>query len=87
MFDDNELDDVLFTFGVEKSGQLVLHNFPTSLMELRIPRHQAGGRKVTRNGVVSLRSEKAERSPTFSQETGAMLLQRSSQANWVAHLL
>ena len=43
VFDDNDLDDILFTFGVEKSGQLVLHNYPTSLMELKIPSHQKGG--------------------------------------------
>lgn len=46
VFDDNPLDDVLFTFGVEKSGQLVLHNYPTTLMNLRIPKHQKGGRLV-----------------------------------------
>lgn len=46
VFDDNPLDDVLFTFGVEKSGQLVLHNYPTTLMNLRIPKHQKGGRVI-----------------------------------------
>jgi len=29
---------------VEKAGQLVLHNYPTTLMRLKIPRHQKGGR-------------------------------------------
>ena len=43
VFDDNDLEDILFTFGVEKSGQLVLHNYPTTLMELKIPKHQNGG--------------------------------------------
>lgn len=46
MFDDNPLDDVLFTFGVEKSGQLVLHNYPTTLMNLKLPKHQKSGRLV-----------------------------------------
>ena len=46
VFDDNDLDDILYTFGVEKSGQLVLHNYPKTLMELKIPRHQAGGEQV-----------------------------------------
>ena len=46
VFDKNKLDDVLFTFGVEKSGQLVLHNYPKALMTLKIPRHQAGGGTV-----------------------------------------
>lgn len=44
VFDDNDLEDILYTFGVEKSGQLVLHNYPTTLMELKIPKHQKGGR-------------------------------------------
>lgn len=46
VFDDNDLEDVLFTFGVEKAGQLVLHNFPTTLMKLKIPKHQKSGRLV-----------------------------------------
>lgn len=48
VFDDNDLADVLYTFGVEKSGQLVLHNYPTTLMELKIPRQQTGRGKVTK---------------------------------------
>ena len=44
VFDDNDLEDILFTFGVEKAGQLVLHNYPTALMELKIPKHQKGGK-------------------------------------------
>lgn len=44
VFDDNYLEDILFTFGVEKSGQLVLHNYPTTLMGLKIPKHQKGAR-------------------------------------------
>ena len=44
VFDENQLEDILYTFGVEKAGQLVLHNYPSALMELKIPRHQKGGR-------------------------------------------
>lgn len=53
VFDDNDLEDILFTFGVEKSGQLVLHNYPTALMELKIPKHQKGGkvRFIFNNGL------------------------------------
>ena len=47
VFDENDLSDILYTFGVEKSGQLVLHNYPTTLMELEIPKQQAGGGKVS----------------------------------------
>lgn len=46
MFDQNDLDDILYTFGVGKAGQLVLHNYPTTLMELKIPKGQAGGPAV-----------------------------------------
>lgn len=46
VFDENQLEDILYTFGVEKSGQLVLHNYPSTLMGLKIPRHQKGGRFV-----------------------------------------
>lgn len=42
VFDENELDDILYTFGVEKAGQLVLHNYPNELMKLKIPKHQGG---------------------------------------------
>lgn len=67
VFDDNELDDVLFTFGVEKSGQLVLHNFPTSLMELRIPRHQAGGRKLVDLATIDILRDRERGVPRYNQ--------------------
>lgn len=44
VFDKNNLGDVLYTFGVDKAGQLVLHNYPTALMDLKIPKGQAGGK-------------------------------------------
>ena len=44
MFDKNNLGDVLYTFGVDKAGQLVLHNYPMALMDLKIPKGQAGGK-------------------------------------------
>ena len=46
MFDENDLGDILYTFGVGKAGQLVLHNYPTTLMELKIPKGQTGGPAV-----------------------------------------
>ena len=51
MFDENELDDILYTFGVEKAGQLVLHNYPNELMKLKIPKHQGG--EVTETQVIA----------------------------------
>lgn len=42
MFEENELEDVLYTFGVENPGNLVLRNFPEHLTELELPRHQGG---------------------------------------------
>lgn len=51
MFDENELDDILYTFGVEKAGQLVLHNYPNELMKLKIPKYQ--GREVTKMQVIA----------------------------------
>ena len=43
MFSENHVDDVLYTFGVEKAGDLVLRNYPAHLTDLQLPRHQGGG--------------------------------------------
>ena len=37
------LGDVVYTFGVEHPGALTLHNYPTHLMNLKLPKRQQNG--------------------------------------------
>lgn len=43
VFENNKLDDLLYTFGKTMPGALVLHNFPKLLTQLKLPAHQGGG--------------------------------------------
>lgn len=42
----NNMEDILFTFGVEHPGALTLHNYPTHLMNLKLPNHQQKGETI-----------------------------------------
>ena len=39
----NNMDDIVYTFGVEHPGALTLHNYPKHLMNLKLPNHQQAG--------------------------------------------
>lgn len=67
VFDENDLGDILYTFGVEKSGQLVLHNFPTTLMNLKIPRQQAGGGKLVDLATIDILRDRERGVPRYNQ--------------------
>ena len=41
------MSDILYTFGVEYPGALTLNNYPSSLMNLKIPKHQQTGEEVS----------------------------------------
>ncbi|XP_031564179.1 alpha-dioxygenase 2-like [Actinia tenebrosa] len=43
VFDQNDIKDILYTFGTENPGQLVLNNYPVTTSDLVIPKHQGGG--------------------------------------------
>lgn len=67
VFDKNGLANVLFTFGVEKSGQLVLHNYPKALMTLKIPRHQAGGGTLVDLATIDILRDRERGVPRYNQ--------------------
>ncbi|EDO35036.1 predicted protein [Nematostella vectensis] len=46
VFDQNDLHDIVYTFGTENPGAPVLHNYPVTTTDLVIPRHQGGGALV-----------------------------------------
>ncbi|KAK3728602.1 hypothetical protein QZH41_011684 [Actinostola sp. cb2023] len=43
LFDNNEIKDILYTFGTENAGALVLNNFPATTTDMIIPTHQGQG--------------------------------------------
>lgn len=47
----NNMADIVYTFGVEHPGALTLQNYPKALMNLKLPKHQQKGevRKTSSN--------------------------------------
>lgn len=67
MFDENDLGDILYTFGVGKAGQLVLHNYPTTLMELKIPKSQTGGSAPIDLATIDILRDRERGIPRYNQ--------------------